>query len=92
MTFCCNDDYRTPPLVVGLTQEQLQANFTAIQTAILQLSLGRREVSVAYSQGDGTKSVTYGAGDAAALQVFLRYYGQALGLNCGRRAIPVRFV
>lgn len=78
----------TPPMVAGLTTQQLQANFNAVQAAILALATGQRVVNVSYAQGDGTKSVGYYSQiDMGTLQVLLRIYGQALGINGRRRAI-----
>lgn len=86
----CYDE--TLPLLQGLTTEQLQALFEQIRQAIINLQLGRREVTVSYAQGDGSKSVTYSGADLAGLNLLLRYVGNALGMPMRRRrAIGVMF-
>lgn len=86
----CFDE--TLPLLQGLTTEQLEALFTSLQTAIINLMSGRREVTVSYAQGDGSKSVTYSGADLAGLNLLLRYVGNALGKPMRRRrAIGVMF-
>lgn len=80
------------PLLYGMTNEQLAAQFTALQTAIFNLMSGRREVTVSYAQGDGAKSVTYTNADLAGMQMLLRYIGNKLGYPMRRRrAIGVVF-
>ena len=43
----------------GLSLSDLQAEFTAVQTAWRSLSRGAQVATVSYAQGDGSKSVTY---------------------------------
>ena len=50
---------------------------------------GRIRCSVSYSQGEGSRSVTYQQTNAAQLQALIRLLQASLGINAGRR--PVRF-
>lgn len=43
----------------GISLADLQSQLTAAQTAYLQLMSGRRVVTLSYTQGSGSKSVTY---------------------------------
>lgn len=80
-------DYCTPPELVGLTTQQMQAMLTAVQTAIQELTVGGKAYAVAYAQGDGSKSVTYSQADLGALRMRARMLAAALGLVNKRRAI-----
>jgi len=81
-----SDDCR-PPELIGLTNEQLQAQLTAVQQAIHDLTIGGKPSSVSYAQGDGAKSVSYTQADLAGLRMRARMLAQALGLVRPRRAI-----
>lgn len=86
-----NDDC-LPPFLNGLTSGQLQAFRAQLQQAIFTLQLGGQVVSASYAQGDGSKAITYRAGDLPGMQMTLRYIDVALGIPTRRRrAIAVRF-
>lgn len=73
-------------LFTGMSQDQLQAALTSAQQALIALQSGQRNVSLSYTQGDGSKSVSkqvMSVGECTRLIVQLQ---QALGLRCRRRA------
>ena len=57
--------YCAPPfnpansLLAGMTTTQLQAALASAQAAYIALSTGSKGESFSYTQGDGSKSVTY---------------------------------
>ena len=77
-------------ILVGMTTDQLQKALASAQAAYVELMSGARGVSFSYSQGDGSKSVTYQQVDAAQLATFIRMLQQQLGLPVTRRR-PARF-
>lgn len=84
-------DSYTPPEFIGVDQATLQQWLTDCQNALQVLNTGRREVTVSYAQGDGSKAVTYTAADRGALERRIRDIAHVLGLAPRRRAIGVRF-
>ncbi|WP_233863494.1 gpW family protein [Paraburkholderia adhaesiva] len=85
---CCFDPSKS--LFAGMTTAQLQAALDAAQAAYVRLMTGGQGVSFSYTQGDGTRSVTYTAANPAMLAAFIRQLQQQLGIICRGRA-PVRF-
>lgn len=81
----------TSPLY-GMSQAQLQAALTNAQTAYTQLMSGARAVTLSYSQGDGSKSVSYDRVDMAQLRFFIQELQQALGVLPCRPRRYARFV
>jgi len=75
----------------GMTPAQLQAQLAEAQAAYLRLCTGGQGVSYSYTQGDGTKSVTYTAKNMAGLVALIRQLQQALGIVCQAPA-PIRFI
>lgn len=77
----------------GMTQQQLQTALTNAQSAYVQLMSGARGVTFSYSQGDGSKSVTYDRveGGIAQLRFFIEQLQIALGNACRPRRRFVRF-
>lgn len=65
-----------------MSQQQLQTALTNAQNAYVTLMTGARTVSLSYSQGDGSKSVTYDQVDIARLRLFIQELQQALGNIC----------
>lgn len=51
----------------GIDAATLQAQLTAMQTALMQLQSGARVVKVSYAQGEGSRSVEYTAANIADL-------------------------
>lgn len=77
----------------GMTQQQLQTALTNAQTAYVALMTGQRTVNLSYSQGDGSKSVTFDRleGGIAQLRLFIQELQRALGNTCrpARRFVRV---
>lgn len=81
----------TSPLA-GMSREQLQIALKKAQAAYIDLATGSRGVSFSYSQGDGTRSVTYQQSSLAELQALISQLQAQLGIiRQPRRAIRVRF-
>jgi len=69
----------------------LQQALANAQAALIALQTGSKGVSFSYTQGDGTKSVTYAPTDIGALTALIRQLQQQLGIICRARR-PIRFV
>lgn len=67
-------------ILAGMTTAQLQAALAAAQQAYGNLMMGQKIVQVAYTQGDGNKSVTYNQADAASLMAFIQLLQAQLGI------------
>lgn len=82
----------TPGLFAGLPTEVLTANLQNAQLALIQLQSGQQVAAASYTQGDGTKSVSYRKADIGALTLLIRQLQQALGIIAmPRRALRPRF-
>lgn len=84
---------RIPPEYLGRSDSDLQAEFTALQSAISELTRGAKIITGTYAQGDGNKSVTYQAADLATLRQQLNTLAGILypGQGYGRRR-PLRMI
>lgn len=72
----------------GWTNDQIDGAITSIQRAILDLTTGDKGEAYAYTQGNGSKSVTYTRADAGQLRALLQEAMQArFGRAARRRAI-----
>ncbi|PRP68604.1 hypothetical protein BUE93_21425 [Chromobacterium amazonense] len=71
----------------GVSQAQLQQWLTEAQQAMHRLSTGAMGESYSYSQGDGSRSVTYTRANLAQLQQHINALMYALGM---RRRRPIR--
>jgi len=69
-----------------LIQWQLEA-----MTALHKLSTGQQGESYSYTQGDGSKSVTYTRANLNDLRAWLAKLNAQLGLSSGRRPMRVIF-
>lgn len=69
----------------GMSQQQLQTALTNAQNAYVALMSGARTVNLSYTQGDGSKSVTYDRVEIAQLRMFIEELQQALGIICRPR-------
>lgn len=70
----------------------LQTALANAQQAYLDLSSGAKGESYSYSQGDGSKSVTYSRANIGALVVLIKELQVQLGIvSRGRRPIRFRF-
>ncbi|WP_233872470.1 gpW family protein [Paraburkholderia adhaesiva] len=87
----CDCYHPSQSIFAGMTTAQLQAALAAAQAAYVKLMTGGQGVSFSYTQGDGTRSVTYTAANPANLAAFIRQLQAQLGLVCRGRA-PVRLI
>ena len=77
-------------VLTGMSTPALQALLTSAQKAYSDYLLGQKTVTVSYTQGDGSKTVTYDRTNLAQLTSLIRLVQAMLGINTmGRR--PVRF-
>lgn len=60
-------------------------------TALHQLSIGAKVVTASYSQGDGSRAVTYTPANINDLRAWLAKLNAQLGLGKGRRPMRVQF-
>jgi hypothetical protein len=72
----------------GMTEAQLLVLQTQAQTALTEVMLGSKNVTLSYASGDGNKSVTRQMTSVQNVQMFLMMVQQALGTG-GRRS-PLR--
>jgi len=79
-------------LLAGMSRAQLQAMLTQAQTALIELQLGKKGVSFSYTQGDGTRSVSYKPTSVADVTSLIMQLQQALGMpGTRRRAVRFRY-
>lgn len=79
-------------IFAGMTTAQLQLALANAQQAYLDLSSGAKVVTAAYTQGNGTKSVTYTAASLPDLVALIKQLQAQLGIVCqGRRPIKFRY-
>ncbi len=77
-------------LLAGRSTAQLQTDLNNAQQAYIDLSSGAKAVSLSYTQGDGSKTVTYTPADIGALSALIRTLQLQLGIiPRGRK--PLRF-
>lgn len=67
-------------LAGALTREQLTDALANAQQAYLELSTGAKGVSFSYSQGDGTRSVSYQQTDISQLTALIQLLQAQLGI------------
>jgi len=67
-------------LAGAMTRAQLQEALTAAQQAYLELSTGSKGVSFSYTQGDGTRSVSYQQTDIGQLMALIQLLQAQLGI------------
>ncbi|HEX7850147.1 MAG TPA: gpW family head-tail joining protein [Sphingomonas sp.] len=73
-------------IFAGLSRDQLSAALTSAQLALLDLQMGKMNVQLSYTQGDGAKSVTRRVATVAECTALIIQLQQALGLRGPRRA------
>lgn len=79
-------------LLAGMDTTVLQQRLTQMQQDYLDISSGRKVRSAAYTQGDGSKTVTYTEATIGQLAMAIRQLQAQLGIiSSPRRAIGVRF-
>lgn len=81
----------TRSVFIGLSKEQLQEMLGKAQQAYFEIMSGSKGVSFSYSQGDGTRSVTYNQASAQDLLALIQLLQAELGVGPGRRAFRFRF-
>lgn len=82
---------RNTSLLAGsMTDEQLRDALQKAQQAYIDLTTGSRGVSFSYSQGDGTRSVSYQQSSLADLLALIQLLQAQLGIAARPRK-PVRF-
>lgn len=80
----------TSLLAGGMTDEQLRDALQKAQQAYIDLTTGSRGVSFAYTQGDGTRSVSYQQSSLADLLALIQLLQAQQGIVARPRK-PVRF-
>ena len=69
----------------GWTREAKLAALQSAQQAAIDLATGNKGEAFAYTQGDGSKSVTYTRADLGAINQLIAALKQSLGICGGRR-------
>ena len=80
----------TSLLAGGMTDEQLRDALQKAQQAYIDLTTGSRGVAFSYTQGDGTRSVSYQQSSLADLLALIQLLQAQLGIVARPRK-PVRF-
>lgn len=82
--------YRVPAEFLGVPTQTLQTWLANAQQALQDLTTGGKVEVAAYTQGDGSKSVTYTRADLAALQQRISAIAQVLSGGRAYRRRPIR--
>ncbi|AJJ72153.1 gpW family head-tail joining protein [Yersinia pseudotuberculosis] len=83
---------KTSLLAGKMTRAQLEDALNQAQQAYIELSTGLTGVSFSYSQGDGTRSVTYQPTDIGKLMGLIQLLQAQLGIvKHPRRALRFRY-
>ncbi len=69
----------------GMDLNTLQAQLTTLQTAYLAVSAGGKSESVSYTQGEGSKAVTYTRASIPSLQNAIRLVQRQIDIITGNR-------
>jgi len=83
-----------PPELSGVDVATLRTWLSAAQTALHELTIGRRVAEASYGQGDGVRTVKYSQADLPGLRLYIRQLQQAIDPTnpaFQRRAISVLF-
>ncbi len=75
-------------LLAGMSREQLKLALNTAQQAYIELSTGTKGVAFSYSQGDGTRSVSYQQTSLGDLLALIQTIQTQLGIS---RRQPMRF-
>ena len=82
----------TTSLLAGRSTAQMQLDLAAAQQAYIDLSTGTKGESFSYTQGDGSKSVTFTRANISELAGLIRMLQQQLGvIRQARRPARFRF-
>ncbi len=77
-------------LLTGMSKEQLKQALNQAQQAYIDLSTGAKGVSFSYTQGDGTRSVSYQQTSLGDLLALIQTIQAMLNIS-RRRPIRVRY-
>ncbi|MDE1901509.1 MAG: phage head-tail adapter protein [Alphaproteobacteria bacterium] len=78
-------------ILAGRDTATLQADLATAQQAYIDLTTGKKGENYSYTQGDGSKAVTYTRANLAQLVALIRQLQAQLGIvSRGRR--PIRFM
>jgi hypothetical protein len=78
-------------IFAGMAQDQLRRALSSAQMAYIELTTGGKVQAAAYTQGDGSKSVTYTVAEIGNLTMLIKELQAQLGIiRYARR--PIRFV
>ncbi|CDG88095.1 gpW family head-tail joining protein [Xenorhabdus bovienii] len=77
-------------LLTGMSREQLKTALGKAQQAYIELSTGAKGVSFSYTQGDGTRSVSYQQTSLGDLLALIQAIQTELGMTT-RRPMRVRY-
>lgn len=77
-------------ILAGMSTVALQTALANAQQAYIDLSSGAKVVTASYSQGDGSKSVTYTQANIADLVALIKQLQAQLGI-IGRARRPIGF-
>ncbi|EML9904648.1 phage head-tail adapter protein [Morganella morganii] len=81
---------RITTLLTGMSDAQLKQALVQAQQAYIDLSTGAKGVSFSYTQGDGTRSVSYQQTSLGDLLALIQTIQVMLGIS-RRRPIRVRY-
>lgn len=82
---------QTTSLLDGMTPAELRAALATAQKALIDLTVGAKPVSVAYTQGNGSRAVTYAKADIPQINALIASIQAQLGISSGRRPMRFRF-
>lgn len=79
-------------IFAGMDPADLQSQLAALQGTYLELASGSKVASASYTQGNGSKSVSFTQTNLGMLAVTIRQLQQALGITpTARHAIGAKF-
>lgn len=79
-------------LLAGMDQTALRASLAQAQQIYIQLTTGAQAESLSYTQGDGTRSVTYTRANLAQLAAAIQLMQAQLGIvRSPRKALRLTF-
>lgn len=81
---------RNTSLLAGMSDDQARAALAKAQAAYVDLAIGSHGVSFSYTQGDGTRTVSYQQSSLADLLALIQLLQAYLGIVVRPRK-PVRF-
>lgn len=82
---------RETSILAGMSDDQVRAALAMAQKSLVDLQTGNKPVSVAYTQGNGSRSVTYTKAELPQLIGFIKLCQAQLGIVTSPRR-PIRVV